>query len=261
MTTRATTRRVPAIFMALGVVVASLVAVLWAATSIASADNGPSDWSSFGIDAATQQASSKSAAKSSASFEKVGEETLTEASVLTTSSSTDISAGIATIEAEERAAEEARLAAERDVIEAATAAQAEYDAQVGTSLPDVDWSVGEEAFVAEWTMRIDNYLAGSPLAGKGNVFAQAAWDNQVDPRWSPAISNTESSKGSICFKSHNAWGWGDTGWSNWDDAINAHVAGLARGYGYSITLGCAQKYCPPNYVNWYNNTLNQMALI
>ena len=261
MTTRATTRRVPAIFMALGVVAASLIAVLWAATSIASADNGPADWTSFGIDAATQQASSESATKSSGSFDKVGEATLTEASVLTTSSSTDISAGIAAIEQEERAAEEARLAAERAVIEAATAAQAEYDAQVGTSLPDVGWSVGEEAFVAEWTMRIDNYLAGSPLAGKGSVFAQAAWDNQVDPRWSPAISNTESSKGSVCFKSHNAWGWGDTGWSNWDDAINAHVAGLAKGYGYSMSLACAQKYCPPNYVNWYNNTLNQMALI
>ena len=261
MTTRATTRRVPVIFMTLGVVVASLVAVLWAATSIASADNGPSEWSSFGIDAATQQASSKAATNPSGSFENAGEATVTEASVLATSSSTDISAGIAAIAAEERAAEEARLAAERAVIESATAAQVAYDAQVGNSLSDIDWSVGEEAFVAEWTTRIDNYLAGSPLAGKGNVFARAAWNNQVDPLWAPAISNTESSKGSICFKSHNAWGWGNTGWSNWDDAINAHVAGLANGYGYSISLGAAQKYCPPNYHNWYNNTLSQMALI
>ncbi len=261
MTTRATTRRVPAIAMALGVVVVSLAVVLWAATSIASADNGPSEWDSFGIDAATQQASSKTTSDSSSAFDNASEATVNEASILTVSSSADISAGIAAIEEEERAAEEARLAAERAVIEAATAAQAKYDAQVGNSLPDIDWSVGEEAFVAEWTTRIDDYLAGSPLAGKGRVFAQAAWNNQVDPRWSPAISNTESSKGLICFKSHNAWGWGNTGWSNWDDAINAHVAGLANGYGYSISLGAAQKYCPPNYRNWYNNTLSQMALI
>lgn len=261
MTTRAKTRRVPAFGMALAIVALSLFVVFVAATSNAAADNGPSDWSSFGIDASTKQASSKAASNPSGSFANAGEATLTEASVLEASSSTDISAGIATIEEEERIAEEARKAAERATIEAASAAQANYDAVVSTNLPDVDWTVGEEKFVAEWGSRIDAYLAGSPLSGYGKTFAQAAWNNQIDPRWSPAISNTESSKGSVCFRSHNAWGWGNSGWSNWEEAINAHVAGLAAGYGYSITLGAAQKYCPPNYQNWYNNTVGQMALI
>ena len=129
------------------------------------------------------------------------------------------------------------------------------------SLPAVDWSVGKEAFMAEWSGRIDSYLAGSPLEGYGWVFAEAAWDNGVDPRWSPAISNTESSKGEVCFRSCNAWGWGNSSWGDWESAIRAHVAGLAAGYGYSITVDAAQSYCPPNWQEWYNNTLGQMSFI
>ena len=129
------------------------------------------------------------------------------------------------------------------------------------SLPAVDWSVGRDAFIAEWTSRIDAYLEGSPLAGYGSVFAEAAWDNGVDPRWSPAISNTESGKGSVCFRSCNAWGWGNGGWGDWNTAIQDHVAGLAAGYGYSITPEAAQRYCPPTWESWYEKTLNEMAQI
>lgn len=128
-------------------------------------------------------------------------------------------------------------------------------------LPAVDWSVGGEAFIATWTERIDDYLEGSNLEGCGVYFAQAAWDYGVDPRWSPAISNTESTKGSNCFLYHNAWGWGERSWSDWPTAINDHVMGLAESYGYCITPEAAATYCPPNHVNWYNNTLAQMRLI
>lgn len=131
----------------------------------------------------------------------------------------------------------------------------EYD------LPKVDWTVGKEAFVSEWTARIDKFLEGSNLEGYGAVFAEAAWDNGVDPRWSPAISNTESSKGTRCFLPHNAWGWGERSWPDWSSAIRDHVAGLAEGYGYSLTFEAAQMYCPPNYVNWFNNTLSFMRSI
>ena len=115
--------------------------------------------------------------------------------------------------------------------------------------------------MSTWTARIDAYLAGSPLAGQGRTFAEAAWNNGVDPRWSPAISNTESSKGAHCFAPYNAWGWGDSSWSSWEEAINAHVAGLAANYGYSITYAFAVKYCPPNADHWFNATLSQMKLI
>ena len=109
---------------------------------------------------------------------------------------------------------------------------------------------------------VDDGERVATLGGKGReTFAQAAWENGIDPRWSPAISNTESTKGRVCFKSHNAWGWDQSSWSNWDTAIRAHVAGLARGYGFTISYAYAQRYCPPNYDNWYRDTLNQMQLI
>ena len=129
------------------------------------------------------------------------------------------------------------------------------------NLPAVDWSVGKKAFIAQWTKRINAYLEKTPLEGYGDVFAEAAWENGVDPRWSPAISNTESGNGKHCFLSHNAWGWGDDAWPDWETAIRAHVKGLADGYGYSLTFEAAQQYCPPNCIHWFNNTLGQMNLI
>lgn len=129
------------------------------------------------------------------------------------------------------------------------------------STGDVDWSIGKSAFISTWTKRIDNYLAGSPLAGQGSAFATAAWNYGVDPRWSPAIAYTESSLGAACFKPYNAWGWGSSSWGSWSEAIDAHVAGLAHGYGSTISITAAQKYCPPNWQNWYNKTLAQMNSI
>ena len=168
-------------------------------------------------------------------------------------------------EAERIAAEQAALAEEQARIQAAEQALAKArttDASSAMSqLAEVDWSCGKDAFISEWANRINNYLAGSPLAGQGETFAAAAWENGVDPRWSPAISNTESTKGANCFLPHNAWGWGSTGWSSWEEAINAHVAGLAKGYGYTISYSNAQKYCPPNYDNWFRDTLREMSKI
>ena len=127
--------------------------------------------------------------------------------------------------------------------------------------PDPNMSADEASFLAEWTPRIDAYLAGSPLAGQGATFAKAAYTYNVDPRWSPAISFTESSKGAVCFLPHNAWGWGSSSWSSWEEAIDAHVGGLSRGYGYTISVEAAQKYCPPNWQMWYDRTLEQMNMI
>ena len=163
------------------------------------------------------------------------------------------------IEQKQREEEEARLAAERQHIQEVQEKQRAWGSN--SALETVDFSVGEEAFVQEWTQRIDAYLAGSNLAGHGCDFAQAAWDYGVDPRWSPAISNTESGKGAHCFLPYNAWGWGASIWFNWTDAIYGHVKGLSDGYGYSITYAAASAYCPPNTDNWYQNTLNEMTKI
>lgn len=226
----------------------------------ASAGGSSVDADTFGVGASTASTLTSVASLESSSLDDAA---ASESSVLESAASRDISQGVNAItekqEAERRAAEEAAKAEEEARIAAAQAAKAEQAATTGlASLPEVDWSVGKDAFIAEWTARIDAYLAGSPLAGYGVTFATAAWENGVDPRWSPAISNTESSKGAHCFLSHNAWGWGDSGWSNWEQAINAHVAGLASGYGYTLSYSAAQKYCPPNYDHWFSTTLAQM---
>lgn len=184
----------------------------------------------------------------------------------------------ARMEAQRRAQEAARQAAEA---EAAAAAATQQDTpQETSSAPtastetvdagteaaeavsdNADWSSDEASFVESWAGRIDAYLSGSPLAGQGRTFAQAAWDYGVDPRWSPAISYTESSLGAACFLPHNAWGWGSASWGSWEEAINDHVRGLARGYGYTISMDAAHKYCPPNAQHWYDTTLAQMNMI
>lgn len=188
-----------------------------------------------------------------------------EASVLLTSVHRDMSASVAEVQAQEEAiriaAEEKARAEEQAAIERVNAAKASSAANGGIGVYDVDFSVGKDAFVSEWTNRINNYLAGSPLAGYGSTFAEAAWKYGVDPRWSPAISNTESTKGSNCFAWHNAWGWTGGSWSSWGSAIDSHVRGLADIYGYTISYSNAQKYCPPNYDNWYRDTLGEMRKI
>lgn len=114
---------------------------------------------------------------------------------------------------------------------------------------------------SNWAARIDAYLAGSPLAGYGSTFAEAAAAYGVDPRLSPAISCVESSKGAICFLPHNAWGWGRSSWSDWKSAINDHVAGLAAYYGGTLSIEGAQRYCPPSYQAWYSSVLAEVNSI
>ncbi len=133
-----------------------------------------------------------------------------------------------------------------------------------------NWNMSLEEFILEWAPRIDKYAFGTPLEGQGVNFAAAAWKYCIDPRWSVAISNTESSKGRVCIRPHNAWGWGAADsdpynlaaeWGSWAEAIEAHARGLAKGYGYTISIAGAKKYCPYTWQSWYNKTLTQMAMI
>lgn len=184
--------------------------------------------------------------------------------ILETGASRNLDGAISQVQAAEEeariAAEEAERQAEQEAIQQAQEAQS-VKSSAAVGIGNVDFSVGHDAFIEEWTARIDAYLAGSPLAGHGGDFAQAAWENGVDPRWSPAISCTESTKGAHCFAPHNAWGWTGGAWSNWTSAIYAHVAGLANIYGHTITYANAARYCPPNTDHWYRNTLSEMAKI
>ena len=123
-----------------------------------------------------------------------------------------------------------------------------------------------DTFINEWTSRIDNYLAGSPMAGQGYNFAVAAWNTGVDPRWSPAIACIESTKGTYCANSYNAWGWSARGggwrsFGSWSEGISAHVAYLGANYGSTLTPAAAKKYCPPTWQDWYNKVAAQMNRI
>ena len=117
-----------------------------------------------------------------------------------------------------------------------------------------------DKFISVWAPRIDAFNEGWPLAGYGKVFAAAAYDYGVDPRWSPAIARLESSSGTYCFADHNAWGWGDSDWPDWETAIKSHVRGLAHGYGYTLTMAGAAMYCPPGDL-WYTTVGTYMKEI
>lgn len=177
----------------------------------------------------------------------------------------------------ERAA--AQAVAQREAAQAAAQAKAKAEEQAreqakqeggqtaggsGVTSPGedgADWSQDKASFVNSWAGRLNGYLAGSPLAGQGATFASAAWDAGIDPRYSAAISEVESSKGRNCFRPHNAWGWGSVSWGSWEEAIPAHAVGLARGYGYTVSEEAAKKYCPPNWEHWYNRVSQEMAKI
>ncbi len=119
-----------------------------------------------------------------------------------------------------------------------------------------------DAFIANWAPRIDAYLAGSAMSGQGRVFAEAAWDYNVDPRLSPAISCIESGKGAVCFHPHNAWGWGQVSWPDWPTAIRGHVSGLSAGYGYTLTPSGAEMYAGmAEWEYWYSLVLGEMNRI
>lgn len=164
------------------------------------------------------------------------------------------------VKEEVQAAEETHQEVSTFTTQTGATVQTEVPAQADPPA-SVDWTESRDSFVDTWAERIDAYLAGSPLAGYGRTFAEAAWDTGADPRFSPAISAIESSKGLYTFRSHNAWGWGQIDWPDWDTAIRAHVKGLAAGYGGQLTLAGAKKYCPPNWQHWYSSVLAEMQRI
>ena len=158
----------------------------------------------------------------------------------------------------QQTAVEAPAEAPAIVEEAPAQEQTSQEAEAGA--PASSGNSDRDSFVNSWTGRIDAYLAGSPLSGHGRTFAEAAWDYGVDPRWSPAISCVESTKGAYCFRPHNAWGWGNSSWGDWDSAIRSHVAGLSSGYGYTLTMGAAQTYSE-DWEHWYSAVSAEMSSI
>ena len=116
-------------------------------------------------------------------------------------------------------------------------------------------------FVSVWGPRIDAFNEGYTLWGYGDIFAEAAYDYGIDPRFSAAIARVESSSGDDCFLPYNAWGWGRAEWPDWDTAIRAHAEGLADGYGYTLSYATAVAYNGATIDDWYNSVAGCMAEI
>lgn len=121
----------------------------------------------------------------------------------------------------------------------------------------IDWSLSDEEIVAEWAPRIDAYLEGHGLEGHGEDFVRAGLKYGVDPRFSVAISNTESTRGDFCFTPYNAWGYMVARYSSWKEGIYDHTSYLAGSlYHGRLDAQTAQTYCPPTWQSWLENTLS-----
>lgn len=167
--------------------------------------------------------------------------------------------------AAEAAAAAQQTADEQAAAEAAQAAAAESgSSNTGSgsaNASDVDWSSDKASFVNYWAARIDSYLAGSPMEGCGTDYASSAWDHGVDPRFAPAISAVESSKGAYCYRSYNAWGYGGINFGSWAEGIERVTRCLGNDqYQGSLTLDDGYRYAADGEA-WYNAVYAQMMQI
>lgn len=102
----------------------------------------------------------------------------------------------------------------------------------------------------------------APLADYAEKFVEVANKYGLDYRLLPAIATVESGGGKSNFRSYNAWGWGNKGFSSFEEGIEVVGRGLKTGYidkGRDTVEEIAPVYCPPNYKNWARS-VNQFML-
>lgn len=102
--------------------------------------------------------------------------------------------------------------------------------------------------------KIRKYLESrnSPLAPHAEEFVKAADHYGIDYRIVAAISIIESGGGKKCFKPHNAWGWGKSGFSSWSEGIWEVSKGISKYYSKGMTTPrlISYSYCPPSSDAW-----------
>src|SRR3990172_8660522 len=67
---------------------------------------------------------------------------------------------------------------------------------------------------------------GLPLAGFGKKMVEEAIKNDIDWRMMPAIAMRESTGGKFMFASNNPFGWGESSFKNFDEAIETIAKNL-----------------------------------
>lgn len=103
-------------------------------------------------------------------------------------------------------------------------------------------------------VKIEEYLSqrDAPLADYAKEFVKAADENGIDYRIVAAISVIESEGGKNTFKPYNAWGWGKSGFSSWEEGIWTVSKSIARYYanGAKTPRAISYSYCPPTADSW-----------
>ena len=113
--------------------------------------------------------------------------------------------------------------------------------------------------------KIKAYLSkrNAPLADYANEFVAAADRYGIDYRLVASISVIESEGGKNTFKPYNAWGWGKSGFSSWEEGIWKVSEGLSKYYAKGMTTprAISYSYCPPTADSWAAKVQFVMELI
>ena len=109
-----------------------------------------------------------------------------------------------------------------------------------------------EEFYARWN---------APLGAHADYIVQVSEELGLDYRLIPAISIVESSGGQHCFRSYNAWGWGKSGFTSFEQGIYTVGNGLANGYHTSNPYAIAPRYNPVTPDSWANKVSSLMSQI
>lgn len=123
------------------------------------------------------------------------------------------------------------------------------------------WPEAKLMYVSEWAPRIDNYLAGTPMAGTGAIISRISWDHDMDARLYPAIAMIESGCGVApygCAFNVCGWVWNPPAMYSWEDACLKWHSYFSQWFGgerYPITSMHGYGGYGPSYVN------DQMARI
>lgn len=97
---------------------------------------------------------------------------------------------------------------------------------------------------ADNVIMVEQMLGNRPLAAYSEYIAEICYNTGMDWYWFCTIAIVESGGGTHCFMPYNAWGYGNYGWSSWEEAIPSFCQMFVAGYGSGLNQGSHLAYCP-----------------
>ncbi|MBN1374238.1 glucosaminidase domain-containing protein [Candidatus Dojkabacteria bacterium] len=101
----------------------------------------------------------------------------------------------------------------------------------------------------------------APMASSAEFLVRYSAKMGVDYRLIVAISIVESGGGVVCFRPYNPFGWGNLGYTSFEEAIATVVNGIAKGYyakGLTTPALMAPVYNPVTPEAWAQKITNIM---